>query len=295
MPSCAAPANEWTGVCRDEVLSLEALMLSRTFLYTLFHKALGGEPEEQLFKVMADGQTVSVVDEYAEADSSMASLRDFFSSLEGLADQSFVDAAKDEYTRVFIGPNRLPALPWESPYVSHEPVLFHKSTLAVRGAYRAHGWRLKRYLHVPDDHVSLLCCYMSRLSLETMQAFEAGRLDEVRSQMIEQRLFVDEHLCTWLAEYAQSLRDSDRVFFYGRLTEGLAAFARLDSGFASEVVAWIDEQVDLFGEGAQDEVGYSIKSLLRDEDRFEEAKQALGRLDALRLKNLEDNELCDVA
>lgn len=277
----------------DEILSLEALILSRTYLYTLFHKALGGEPCDRLFEMLADDQTIAMIDEYAGADRAMAELRDYFSGFAEFADDEFVEAAKDEYTRVFVGPNRLLALPWESPYVSHEPVLFHKSTLAVRNAYHAHGWQLKRHLHVPDDHVSLLCAFMARLASESLQAFEENRLADIRAQMVEQKMFIDEHLNNWLPEYAQGLRRSEKAPFYCWLVEGLASFARLDSVFAIESIGWIDEQGSAAGGSCSEQLDVA-DTLSRGRTYFEAAKEALDRLKTLELKNLEDNELCDI-
>lgn len=279
---------------KDEALSFEALLISRTYLYTLFHKALGGEPCGRLFELLSDEQTVSVVDEYASADSAMATLKDYFAGLAEKADGEFVDDARSEYTRVFVGPNRLLALPWESPYVSHESVLFQKNTLAVRHAYNAHGWKIKRHLHVPDDHVSLMCGFMARLANESMISFEEPNLQDVRDQMIEQKLFIDGHLNNWLSKYAEGLCASGKAPLYSRLVEGLTAFVRLDSVFAVEAISWIDE-LSKWEEEAGEGVSVSIgEAFSPDSDLFDAVKEALARLAALRLKDVEDNELCDL-
>lgn len=288
--SCDAPSC----AIDDEVLSLEALLVSRAYLYLLFHKALGGEPCARLLEILSGSQTVAMVDEYANADQKMAGLRDYFASLAEKADGEFVDAAKDEFVRSFMGPNRLVALPWESPYVSHEPVLFHKSTLTVRSAYRAHGWRIKRYLHIPDDHVSSICAFMARLSEETLYAFEEGRFADVRTQMIEQSLFIGEHLTNWVLEYEQGLCASGKAPFYGRLVGGLGSFALLDGAFTAEVVGWIDEQAASRGAEGGCVTADCTEALAKSSSYFGEAKNALKQLGDLHLKYLEDNELCDI-
>lgn len=296
------PTSASQEVCRDassrsigdEILSLEALLVSRAYLYLLFHKVLGGEPCGRLFEILSDSQTVAIVDEYADADQKMADLRDYLASLTEKTDEEFVDVVKDEFVRSFVGPNRLLALPWESPYVSHEPVLFHKSTLAVRSAYRAHGWRIKRHLHIPDDHVSLICAFMARLSEETLCAFEKGCFAEVRVQMFEQNLFIGEHLVNWIVEYEQGLRASGKAPFYSRIVGGLASFAQLDGAFTAEAVGWLDEQMvsQEVEEGCV--AGGCAAALAGSARYFSDVKNALKQLGDLRLKNLEDNELCDI-
>lgn len=273
----------------DEILSLDALMLSRAYLYTLFHKALGGEPCVHLIETLFDQQTIAVIDEYAETSRAMSDLKEFFMGLEREANEEFVDMTCSEFNRVFVGPARLPALPWESPYVSHESVLFNESTLEVRKAYDAHGWRVKHYLHIPDDHVAILCDFMARLAYQSVNEFEAGNLSVVRNQIIEQKRFVDEHLNHWLSQYAEGLLVSEVAPFYSHLAKGLAAFTDLDSTFLGEVLVWIDERNCLPEHEGNNKEAYA--AVIASAACFEETKRALGRLKEMRLAHLDDNEL----
>ena len=90
-------------------------------------------------------------------------MRGFAAFLEALAARedraALLDAARDEYTRLFVGPGALPAPTWESPDLTKEPTLFQENTLAVRAAYRAHGVepkRLQPVRHNAESPVSLL-------------------------------------------------------------------------------------------------------------------------------------------
>lgn len=143
---------------------------------------------------------------------------------------------------------------------------------------------------------------MARLAYAALCAFEEGRLADVKGLMIEQKQFADGHMNNWLQDYAQGLLDSKKAPLYGRLAKYLAAFTQVDSVFANEVIHWIDECVSSDGvenvseDFDQSGVGMAcfVKHTLQSETCFDEARSMLARLQDLRLKNLEDNELCNV-
>ena len=94
---------------RRESIDLEALLLSRTYLYTLFHKLLGGTPDEAVLTVLLSDETVDAVEEFTGDNPSMQGLGRFLTDLRECVDVSvLLDSARDEYTRLFVGPAALP-------------------------------------------------------------------------------------------------------------------------------------------------------------------------------------------
>ena len=65
----------------QDALQLEALLVVRTYLYTLFHKLMGGEPDEQLLAVLLDGTTADVVDEFAAESEELRAFEGFLAGL----------------------------------------------------------------------------------------------------------------------------------------------------------------------------------------------------------------------
>ena len=272
------PSGSSAEGARADALSVHALLIARTYMYTLFHKALGGEPAPELVAYLTSDVTLDVVDEYAQ-DETMRGLQEFLRSL-GEADAAqTVDAAHDEYTRTFVGPAVLPALPLESPYVTHDAAVFQENTLAVRACYRTHGLLPKRYLKLPDDHVALMCDFMAHLSNDALTSFEAADADALAQQLIEQQVFVAGHMANWLPEYALGLRRSKTAVLYPQLAEALAAFVRLDADFAVNTLEWLGGEAHQFG-AKEDEP-----------QAFIQVKETCAQLRVLRLFGLEDNEL----
>ena len=144
---------------RRESIDLKALLLSRTYLYTLFHKLFGGTPDAAVVACVLSETTRDVVEEYAGDDPSMKGLGRFLENLGECVDGAVLtEQARDEYTRLFIGPGELPCQPMESPYRTKDAAVFQENTLAVRAIFREHGLQLARLMRIPDDHMSCLCC-----------------------------------------------------------------------------------------------------------------------------------------
>ena len=115
------------------------------------------------------------------------------------------EGLREEYTRLFIGPAKPPAPPWESVYVSGEPLLFQESTLAVREAYLREGFRAAGYPHEADDHVATELNFMAALCKRALDAYESGDTELCRSTLEAQAHFLSEHLLVWIREFSDRL------------------------------------------------------------------------------------------
>ena len=264
----------------EDALALEALLVSRAHLYTLFHKCFGGTPTAELLEAAYGEDSRSVVDEYAACNASMAGLLGFLEALAQDGAEELIDQVKDEYIRVFVGPANLPASPYESPYTgAHDMSLFQENTLEVRKTYHGCGLRLAREQRVPDDHVSAMCHFMSILADRSLGALEAGDAAALAAGLREQSAFVDGHLANWLGTFAAAVRNSkvgSHAVFYPQMLEAAAAFVESDSIFLKEAAYWAEQA----GNG-----------LAANPPHFVQARSSLEALRSIRLLGLEENEL----
>lgn len=268
----------------SEALSLEALLVARAYLYTMFHKLTGGQPTDELVDMLLGSTMHDVVDEYASKVETLASYRDFLDSLRSEDRDELLNDMRDEHTRCFVGPASLPATPFASPYITKDPSAMQKCTLLVRACYREHGLKPKWLQRVPDDHLSLLCAFCARLAMRALDAFDARDGAALASLLRDQKSVVDEHLNTWLTDYAKGLRRSQTAVVYPQTAEALAMFARIDSAFLTEAAYWLDENPDAL------RVGHNAPN----EDPLAAAREALRKLEAVSLFALEENELVPV-
>ena len=63
------------------------------------------------------------------------------------------DAAMFDFNRLFVGPQKLLAPPYESAYLSPRHTTMTEHTMSVRSAYRAVGIEIADKGRIPDDHL----------------------------------------------------------------------------------------------------------------------------------------------
>ena len=269
----------------QDVLQLEALLLSRAYLYELFHKLLGGAPDEVLLEVLTSEVTADVLDEFAGASDELVALGGFLAGLRADDRAQLLSRARDEYTRVFVGPLALPASPYESPYTGmHDMATFQANTLAVRSIYHAAALRVRREQAVPDDHVALMCAFMAELSRRSLDALREGHLAGLAVLLRDQRSFAEGHLANWLGVFAKSVRNSKagaEAVLYPQMLEGVDAFVRADLDFLAESAYWAE------GEAASGMAWLAAGPA----PELASAQAALDSLGVLRPFGIQDNEL----
>lgn len=146
------------------------------------------------------------------------------------------DALACAYTRLFVGPARPEAGPWESLYRGKETTLFCQTTLDVRRCYVEEGLIPQSYPHVADDHIALELDFMRRLGERARAAQEAGDVAAAREALEATRRFMDEHLGQWVRPWVDALEAAPHGAFYRELGTLLAAYVSRDRELVSMLV-----------------------------------------------------------
>jgi TorA maturation chaperone TorD/Pyruvate/2-oxoacid:ferredoxin oxidoreductase delta subunit len=150
-----------------------------------------------------------------------------------------------EFTRLFLGPGRPAAHPYESVY--REGRTLGDTTLDVRRLLAEEGL-------APDgrtlpDHVGIELAFMAHLATREALAWEAGDAEGARDYVERQDAFLRDHLLAWLAQFC-------RRVLVGRPHTHYADLAHRAEGFVSEdaaqVQAWLGlvRPVPSSGEGS---------------------------------------------
>jgi len=103
---------------------------------------------------------------------------------------------REDYDRLFVGPEHLPAPPWESVYRSEERLVFNRPTLKVRARYRKEGLAVENP-GTPDDHIGLELLFMALLA-ERRAGGDPGA-------GTAQREFLECHLLKWAQSFCSDL------------------------------------------------------------------------------------------
>ncbi len=185
----------------DEVLA--PALANRVFLYRYAWRLFAVEPDEPLSEIAVDGQTMESCAVFAGLDSDMVRAQEYIAKT--LSDSDCFRRLRAEYVRLFVGPTKLPAPPWESVYVCGEDVIFQESTLDVREAFRAAGYEAGGYPHEADDHIATELGFMAALSDDALRLCQSGDGLSVSVALSRQVSFLSEHLNMWLPQFGNRL------------------------------------------------------------------------------------------
>ena len=132
-------------------------------------------------------------------------------------DDENIKLLQEEFKRLFVGPNALPAPPWESVYLGREHLLFEEVTLEVRECYRQYGLSFIREGNEPDDHLVIELEFLSFLIQKTIESDDV----ETKKKLLEdQHSFLTNHLLKWCPAFCELLSKSTSFELY----QGAACF-----------------------------------------------------------------------
>ncbi|EHQ91501.1 TorD/DmsD family molecular chaperone [Desulfosporosinus youngiae] len=194
------------------------VLANRHYLYGLLQHVFGHEPSFELIEIALSEHTQNALK--LVLDEEQDKLGDYLLVLKKL-EQSFsadrrgtLDKLKSEYTYLMLGPNKLPAPPWESVYLTEERMIFQESTLKVRQAYLNYQFLPAKYPHEADDHIALELDFMAHLAQLALQRFEEEKFEEVKKLLIDQREFLARHLLLWISGFAAQIQASRTHLLY---------------------------------------------------------------------------------
>ena len=218
--------------------AVELLLSNRLFLYSLMHKLFGREPDEELLNILTDEHTGEAFGLLSEEEKDIMDRTAVFLGeiREEKQNPAFLEETKDEYTRLFIGPMSLVAPPWESVYGQKDAMLFQESTLEVRNTYRQYGLIPEGYPHVADDSLALELHFMALLAQRGLDAFYAGKNDDLTADLTGSSDFLKKHLLVWVPKFLERMKGAKTSILYPQMCLVLDEFLRKDAETVKEVL-----------------------------------------------------------
>ncbi len=146
-------------------------------------------------------------------------------------DSSTLCELEADFNRLFIGPGRLLAPPWESVYRGVDRMLFDQHTLAVRQTYANFGLQVAHWGHEPDDHLGLEFLFLGHLCEQGHHAETVGDLEAAQVLHEARRHFLGDHMTRWIPACLDLVRRHARTAYYqgqARLAADCLALAERD-------------------------------------------------------------------
>ncbi|MDR1185659.1 MAG: molecular chaperone TorD family protein [Coriobacteriales bacterium] len=124
------------------------------------------------------------------------------------------DETQSDYMRLFIGPGKPLAPPWETMFLSDDALLFQMETLEVRSWYRAYDLESKKLHHEPDDHIALELEFVSFLTDSAVRQLQEGDSVAAETFLGARSDFLSSHLLRWCFDWCQTVDENAKGLFY---------------------------------------------------------------------------------
>jgi TorA maturation chaperone TorD len=203
---------------------------ARGSVYFLLSKLFLEEPESESLARLADTgffKDFRIPENEAILEGA-ALLQDFFEAQNGKDSSATLEVLQLDYTRLFLGPDTLPAPPWESAYRSSSRSIFTEQTLEVRNEYRKFGLAFEKEGREPDDHIGLELEFLSHLCKTVEEAFEQKDEIEALTVLEAQKDFFDAHVNCWASQFFEDTFNSATTSYYKGLAKFTDGFLKWD-------------------------------------------------------------------
>lgn len=221
-----------------QVETLKPLIEARVFAYDFLRRAFWTEPSRDYLQRLTQEGFIEAFPFQGEEENiakGMELLQSYLQSHQVLEVEEY-DSLHWDYTRLFIGPHKLPAPPWESAYLNKERLLFQKETLEVRKAYLKYAFLPVEYGHEADDHVGLELDFMYRLNELILLNLNENKTEELELMLMDQKSFLEEHLLQWIPSLSQAVIKNANTTFYQGMANLLEGYLTVDLRALNELL-----------------------------------------------------------
>ncbi|MCJ7580935.1 MAG: molecular chaperone TorD family protein [Candidatus Aminicenantes bacterium] len=125
-----------------------------------------------------------------------------------------IEALKQDYTRLFIGLEKMLAPPYASVYFGEDHLLYEKPVLDVRRFYEKMGLYVNPKKREPDDHIGFELFCLSFLCENAALPAKQNELQEFDGYQAALSEFLSDHLCPWLNSFISQVLDQAQTSFY---------------------------------------------------------------------------------
>lgn len=133
-----------------------------------------------------------------------------------------------DHTRLFVGPTRPVAMPYESSWLVGDTNPAEGHTFPVQALYQEGGFDLDEEFRDLPDHIAVELEFLYVLLFAQHQAMSDG--DDKKAAVAEdlRQRFLREHLGKWVLPFAAAVRENAETVFYRELADLTEQFIRAE-------------------------------------------------------------------
>lgn len=135
-----------------------------------------------------------------------------------------------DYTRLFLGPNRIIAKPYGSVWLEGGNTVMGESTMAVQALYQEGGFDMSGDFREVPDHIAVELEFLYLLIYRENEARGNGQPEEQAAKAALRKRFLDEHLGRWVGPFTAAVRAGAQSSYYRGLAELTGRFINMEAG-----------------------------------------------------------------
>ena len=209
---------------------LNFYLICRFYIYKSFYILFLGPIDSSSVKILGDDYIVGSCSDSDDKFKMKRYGKFLIWLLNKAINEEFLSDLQNEYTKLFIGPSKLIAPPWQSVYVSKDETLFTQSTLEVRAKYAKYGLRVTKYLSEADDHLAFelnFMLYLAGLINENLD----HRLEAIKDSID----FLDNNLLSWIDAFVKPINLYPSIYIK-QISFYLKDFLQNDRDFLKDIL-----------------------------------------------------------
>lgn len=155
-------------------------------------------------------------------------IQDYFS-------QNDLDAlklnTKNDFHKLFVGPDKLRAVPWSSVYVDAQGI-FGPTAQKVQTVFRDHGFEIPEGHREPSDHIAYELQFMVDLQREALDLWDAASVPEETKKMLKEvSEFKTQLMDIWVPQFIEKVKTGARVPVYQGVADLMSGYLELEQEY----------------------------------------------------------------
>lgn len=142
---------------------------------------------------------------------------------------------REEFTRLFIGPGKVPVSLYETAFRQPDALLMQDTTVNLRNQYLESGMVADGIINLPEDHLSMELEFIYILAKETLELSESNDNDLLLQSLEKQREFIQGRV-DWIETLAQNVDEDSQNVGINAVFHLLKNFIHEDLSFISSVI-----------------------------------------------------------
>lgn len=161
---------------------------------------------------------------------------EFFARLNKKELENIHKEMKVEFARLFLGPKRRLAPPYESVYCSKNKQIFGETSIKVRKLYEEIGLQINKIGNIPDDFIGFELEFMYYLAFLASEAIDNNNMDKIQELVNYQHKFLKEHITVWIENFTEDIYKNTNMEYFKVIANFTKEFVLEDYKSLSELM-----------------------------------------------------------